>query len=178
MIQRLQQESLVCSTAAESQSRTCQLCPEEVKVEKMTTTRSMKIQFANISTSKHVDPVESLMQMVASQRDFTITVSSKVRNHQRMRCSSPMTGSKLSGLQVKSALLEVKTTQLSSHLNERTKVSNNYDHLERAKSKGTKFSSFGTRKFQRLTIPCLDRGQRMKKLNSFLQSPFRNKVVI
>ena len=119
MTKRLQQESLVCSTAAESQSRTCQLCPEEVKVEKMTTIRSMKIQFVDISTSKHVDPVESLMQMVASQRDFTITVSSKVRDHQRERWSSPETGSVSSGPQVKSSQVAVLTTRLSSHPNEK-----------------------------------------------------------
>ena len=89
-------------------------------MEETTSTRRMKkILFADISTSKHVGPVESPMQMVASQRDFTITVSSKVRDHQRARWSSPETGSVSSGPQVKSAIVEVMTTRLSSHPNEK-----------------------------------------------------------
>ena len=123
-------------------------------MEEKTSTRSMKILHANISTSRHVDPVESPMQMVASQNDFTSTVSSKVRGHQKERWSSLETGSEPSGAQVKFATVEVMTTPSSSQPKNEgstsegplgqliqddkqgTKVSNFYDHSKLTKSIG------------------------------------------
>ena len=123
-------------------------------METTSTRRRQKIVFADISTSKHVGPLESPMQMVASQRDYTITVSSKVRDHQRARWSSPETGSVLSGAQVKFATVEVMTTQSNSHPKNEgstsegplgqliqydkqgTTVSNFYDHTKLTKSTG------------------------------------------
>ena len=102
-------------TVAESHSKTCQLFAEEVWEATKRSTRNTKIPHANISTSRHVGPVVSLMQMVALQSAFTNTVSNKPRGHQRMSWSSQETGSESNGPLVKSAIVEAMTTQLSGH---------------------------------------------------------------
>ena len=110
----LLQGSLACLTVAEFHSKTCQACVVEVQVEEMTSTKSMKTTYASISTYKHADQVESLMQMAVLLNASMTIASTNQKEHQLTRWSSQEIGSASNGLQVNSATVEETTTPFHS----------------------------------------------------------------
>ena len=110
----LLQGSLACLTVAEFHSKTCQACVVEVQVVEMTSTKSMKTMYANISTYRHADRAESLTQMAVLLNAFMTIASTNQKEHQWTRWSSQEIGSASNGLQVNSATVEEMTTPFHS----------------------------------------------------------------
>ena len=69
-------------TVAEFHSKTCQACVVEVQVVEMTSTKSMKTMYANISTYRHADRAESLTQMAVLLNAFMTIASTNQKEHQ------------------------------------------------------------------------------------------------
>ena len=82
----------------------------EVQADKMSSTKNMKTTYANISTSRHAGPVESLTQMAVLQDVFMTIASRNQKESQWARWSFQEIGYASNGLQVNSATVEGTTT--------------------------------------------------------------------
>ena len=79
-------------------------------MDKMSSMKNMKTTCANISTSRHVGPAESLTQMAVLQNVFMTIASQCQKEHQWARSSSQEIGFASNGPQVNSATVEETTT--------------------------------------------------------------------